>query len=69
LYKVFGTVTNRSNAAFGFAITKDGNFAGSILLQDDESLYTVEFSEKHNGLILKKTAEAEQNNTNKTTIK
>lgn len=69
VYKVFGTLTNRTNAAFGFAITKDGNFAGSIILQDEETLYIVEYSETHKGLVVKRASEPKENNRNKITIK
>lgn len=62
--KMFGTITNYPEAAFGFGFTKDGAFAGSILLTKDECLYIVKYSEQHNGFVIVKEKSNPENPSN-----
>lgn len=55
VYKVFGDILNYENAAFGFALTNSGTIAGAIVLKETDTVYTVEESAEHNGLVVKKT--------------
>lgn len=50
-FKVLGEITNKSNAGFGFIISKDGVFSGAIVLRDDDLTYTLDFSDEAKGYV------------------
>lgn len=52
--KIFGDVSNREKSAFGFALSKSGNFAGAIVFKGEDYLYTIEYSDKHEGFVFVK---------------
>jgi len=49
---VYGDVTNKQNAGFGFILSSKGVFAGAVVFRDTEITYTVQYSEPHKGFIL-----------------
>jgi len=64
VFKAFGDVESTPNAGFGFALTKDGIFAGAIAFDGGEVVYTLEFSYTAKGYWFIKS----KNKMNKTLI-
>ena len=54
-YKVFGDITNKNNAGFGFVMTKDGIFAGAVVFRDTDETFTVKYSEEAKSFTLVKS--------------
>ena len=54
-YKVFGDITNKNNAGFGFVMTKDGVFAGAVVFRDTDETFTVKYSEEAKSFTLVKS--------------
>lgn len=52
--KIFGDVMNRENSAFGFAISKNGSFAGAIMFKNEDYLYLVEYLDQNQGFVFVK---------------
>lgn len=54
-FKVFGEITNKKNAGFGFVLTKEGVFAGAVVFRDTDETHTVKYSEELKEFILVKS--------------
>lgn len=50
-YKVYGTINNKENTQFGFAMIKGGVFAGAVIEKTEGPVYVLEFSEAHKGYV------------------
>ena len=55
IFKVFGEITNKENVGFGFALTRDGVFAGAVVFRNTEEVYTVQYSEQAKGYVFVKS--------------
>ena len=55
MFKVFGEITNKKNAGFGFVLTKEGVFAGAVVFRDTDETHTVKYSEELKEFILVKS--------------
>jgi hypothetical protein len=55
VFKVFGDIQNKPNTGFGFVLTKNGIFAGAVVFRDEDTTYTLKYSEEAKGYILIKT--------------
>ena len=53
--KIFGKLTNDPNTGFGFGLSKGGVFAGAIISENSDEIYTLEFSMEHKGYIFLKS--------------
>ena len=53
--KIFGKLTNDPNTGFGFGLAKGGIFAGAIVTENSDEIYTLEFSVGHKGYIFLKS--------------
>lgn len=53
--KIFGKLTNDPNTGFGFGLSKGGVFAGAIVSENSDEIYTLEFSMEHKGYIFLKS--------------
>ena len=49
IFKVFGDIKNQKNTGFGFILAKEGQFAGAILMRDEDKVYTLEYNETAKG--------------------
>ena len=52
IVKVFGELTNKNDAGFGFVLTKDAIFAGALVFRDKNIVYKINYSEAAKGFIL-----------------
>lgn len=52
IFKVYGDIQNKNNTGFGFVLTKEGVFAGAVVMRDSQMTFTVKYSEAHNGHVL-----------------
>ena len=56
MLKVYGTLTNVKDAQFGFALNKEGLFAGAVLEEDGEKVYVLELNPLMKGYVLVQTS-------------
>jgi hypothetical protein len=54
-FKVYGEIQNKKNSGFGFLMKKTGEFAGAILMKDENLTYVLNYSEESKGYIFIKT--------------
>jgi len=55
IFKIFGDITNKENAGFGFVLTKDGIFAGAVVYRNTDETFTVKWSDELKAFILVKS--------------
>lgn len=53
-FECFGELNSHSNAGFGFVMTRDGVFAGAVVLRDSDTIFHVSYSEEAKGYVLLK---------------
>lgn len=51
-FECFGEFHSHENTGFGFVLTKDGTFAGAIVMRNTDTIYYVCYSEAVQGYIL-----------------
>jgi hypothetical protein len=54
LYKMYGKMNNIASARFGFVLAQGGKFAGAVLDDTNNEVYSLEFSKEHKGFVLKR---------------
>ena len=50
-YKVYGSINNKENTQFGFAMVKGGIFTGAVVEKEGGVVYVLEFSDAHKGYV------------------
>jgi hypothetical protein len=53
-FEVFGEMHSHQNTGFGFVLTRDGVFAGAVVLRNTNTVYAITYSPEANGYILVK---------------
>lgn len=51
-FECFGEMHSHKNTGFGFILTKEGVFAGAIVLRDADTIFNITYSKEANGYIL-----------------
>jgi hypothetical protein len=52
ILKIFGEITNKNDAGFGFVLTKDAVFAGAVVFRDTDTTYAISYDELRKGFVL-----------------
>lgn len=53
-FECFGEIYSHKNAGFGFVLTRDGVFAGAIVLRNTDTIFNITYSKEAEGYILVK---------------
>lgn len=53
-FECFGEIYSHKNAGFGFVLTREGVFAGAIVLRDTDTIFNITYSKEAEGYILVK---------------
>jgi hypothetical protein len=53
-FECFGEIYSHKNAGFGLVLTREGVFAGAIVLRDTDIIYNVTYSKEAEGYVLVK---------------
>lgn len=53
-YECYGEFYSHENAGFGFVLTRDGIFAGAVVMRNKDITYQLEFNKAVNGYVLTK---------------
>jgi len=51
-FECFGEMHSHNNTGFGFILTRDGVFAGAIVVRNTDTIFNITYSKEANGYIL-----------------
>lgn len=57
-FECYGELYSHKNAGFGFVLTREGVFAGAVVLRDTQTVYNITFSNQAQAYILVKRISA-----------